>query len=426
MYLRTPKRYRRQRRQLHLFSGRAVVTLLMIPLIGAIGWYLWDHQEQFRSSVVPHIEGFRDSMQTQVAPAPSPTATADLVSAQAGCASAFQQGQTEIAIEECKVLAEGRPNDVDLYYRLTYMLVTTSSFGRDTARLDEALAYAEKTINANPEKPQGWAIRAMALDWRGDPEKALASALQAKALDEQFAPTYAFMGEIYHDLDQNEMALTYLDRALELDTAGIAVAYTFRTRGLIYSSQGNYEDAIQPYQAAMQNAPNEGFIAIELANNYKAMNELDRAIQVLASVLEQNPTDTMALWTLAGIYWRNGDAPKAAEYYQRCLEVDPDNVACLSYLGGLQFTDGDYATAIVNLQRAVELGSEDPSDFYQLGRSQAALGRCDLGVPYLQQGYQIAVAQEDEQAQQNLLSSLQSCGALVPGPPSTAEPTTSP
>ncbi len=89
----------------------------------------------------------------------------------------YQQGQTEIAIEECKVLAEGRPNDVDLYYRVTYMLVITSSFGRDTARLDEALAYAEKTINANPEKPQGWAIRAMALDWSGDPEKALASAL---------------------------------------------------------------------------------------------------------------------------------------------------------------------------------------------------------------------------------------------------------
>ncbi len=82
-------------------------------------------------------------------------------------------------------------------------------------------------------------------------------------------------------------ALTYLDRALELDTAGITVAYTFRTRGLIYSSQGNYEDAIQPYQAALQNAPNEGYIAVELANNYKAMNELDRAIQVLASVLEQ-------------------------------------------------------------------------------------------------------------------------------------------
>jgi tetratricopeptide (TPR) repeat protein len=426
MYLRTPKRYRRQRRQLRLFSGRAFVTLLLIPLIGVMGWYMWGHQEQVRTSVIPHLENVRDTVQTQIAPAPTPTATPDLVSAQAGCSSAAQQGQTEIAIQECKVLAEGHPNDVDLYFRLTYMLVTTSSFGRDTARMNDALAYAEKTINANPEKPQGWAIRAMVLDWDGEPEQALASALHAKALDDQFAPTYAFLGEIYHDLGQSDLGLSFLDQALKLDTSGIAVAYIFRTEGLIYSSQGNYEDAIQPYQAALQNSPNEGYIAVELANNYSAMNEVDHAIQVLAAVLEQNPTDTMALWALAGAYWRNGNAPKAGEYYQRCLEVDPNNVACLSYLGGLQFTDGDYATAIVNLQRAIELGSEDPTDYFQLGQSESALGRCDVAVPYLQRGYQIAVNKEDEPAQQSLLSGLQSCGVGVPGQIPTAEPTTSP
>ena len=134
----------------------------------------------------------------------------------------------------------------------------------------------------------------------------------------------------------------------------------------------------------------------------------------------------MALWALAGAYWRNGNAPKAAEYYQRCLEVDPNNVACLSWLGGLQFTDGDYATAIVNLQHAVELGSEDPTDYFQLGQSESALGRCDLAVPYLQQGYQIAVNKEDEQAQKSLLGVLQSCNVAAPGPVPTAEPTTSP
>ena len=156
------------------------------------------------------------------------------------------------------------------------------------------------------------------------------------------------------------------------------------------------------------------------------MNEIDRAIQVLASVLERNPTDTMALWAMAGAYWRNGNAPKAAEYYQRCLEVDPNNVACLSWLGGLQFTDGDYATAIVNLQQAVALGSEDPTDYFQLGQSQAALGRCDLAVPYLQQGYQIAVNKGDDQAQQSLMSGLQSCDVSVPAPAPTIGPTTSP
>jgi tetratricopeptide (TPR) repeat protein len=428
MYLRTPKRYRRQRRQLRLISRRIVVTVLLIPLVAAVGWYLWDNQAQVRSSVIPKIEGFQDTVRTQVAPEPTLTATPDLLIAQTGCAGAYQQGQLEAAIEQCKVLADGRPNDVDLYYRVTYLMVITSNFGRNTARLDEALAYAEKTINANPELPQGWAIRAMVLDWQGDPNQALASALQAKAIDDQFAPTYAFLGEIYHDLGQSDdVALSYLDRALELDTAGVAVAYTFRTRGLIYSSRGYYEDAIQPYQAALQNAPNEGYIAVELANNYLALSQadptmIDRALQVLNAALERNPADTMVLWALAGAYWRNGDAPKAEEYYHRCLEVDPDNVSCLSWLGGLQWSNGDLATAIVSLERAVQLGSRDTDDFFQLGQSYAAMGRCDRAVPYLQQGYQIAVEQEDERAQQNIVSALQSCDVLAPAPLPTASP----
>jgi tetratricopeptide (TPR) repeat protein len=419
MYLRTPKRYRRQRRQLRLFSGRVVVTLLLIPLIAAMGWYFWNHQEEVRSSVLPELEGFRDTVRTQVASAPTPTATPDLLTAQSGCATAYQQGRLEEAIDQCKVLAEGRPNDVDLYYQITYLMVITSSFGSDTARLDEALAYAEQTINANPALPQGWAIRAMVFDWKGDLGRALASALQAKALDEQFAPTYAFLGEIYHDLGQDDIALSYLDRALELDTGGVAVAYTFRTRGLIYSSQGLFEDSIQPYQAAVKNAPNEGYIAVELANNYIALDQIDRAIQVLGSVLDGNPADTMVLFALAGAYWRNGSAEKAAEYYHRCLDVDPDNILCLSWLGGLQFTDGDFATAIVNLERAIQLGSDDPSDFYQLGRSHASLGRCDQAVPYLQQGYQIAVEVENERVRQDIVSALQSCGMVVPAPAAT-------
>jgi tetratricopeptide (TPR) repeat protein len=423
MYLRTPKRYRRQRRQLRLFSARALVTLLVIPVIAAVGWYLWDNQEQVRSEVMPELEGIRDTVQTQVASEPTPSPTPDLMAAQSGCLSAYQQGHMEEAVEQCRLLAEGRPNDVDLHYRVAYLMVITSGLGSDPVRLDEALAFAEKTINANPELPHGWAIRALVLDWKGDVGRALASALQAKAIDDQFAPTYAFLGEIYHDLEQEEVALSYLDQALELDTGGLAVAYTFRTRGKVFSDQGYYEDAIQPYQAALQNAPNESYIAVELANNYLALQENDRAIAVLNSTLEGNPDDTLALLTLGWAYLRNGNPERASEYYHRCLDADPDNIRCLSFLGGLQWMDGDLATAIVNLERAIQLGSTDPEDFYQLGQSHASLGRCDLAVPYLQQGYQIAVADGKGNWAEAITTTLQSCDVMVPAPAPSATPT---
>jgi len=413
MYLRTPKRYRPgRRRQLRLFSGRRLILLLIIPAVAYAGWYIWNNQKQVRSTVLPHVETFAASVQTQIAPHPTPSATPDLAIAQAGCINAAERGSLEDAIKQCTVMAQAYPNDVNLYYRLTHMLIVTSNFGRDSRRLSESLEYAEKTINAAPEAPQGWAIRAMALDWGRNYGAALASALHAKALDPNFAPTYAFLGEIYIDLGDYDVASNYLDQARDLDTSGVATVDTFRNRGLWYMNQGLYEDALQPYQVALQNAPNNSYVAIELAANYSALRENERAIGVLASQLERNPTDSSLLFNLANAYLQNGDPDKANEYYQRCLEIDANNILCLSWLGGLQFSEGDYVTAAANLQRAIELGSTDPDDFYQLGHSQAAMGHCDLAVPYLQQGYQIALEREDQTRQTKFMNELQACGAL--------------
>ncbi len=410
MYLRTPKRYRSGHRR-RLFSWRKLFMLLAIPALAYGGWLIWEHQQALRDAVLPQIETVAQQVQTQVAPPAEPTATPNLLVAETSCENAYRTGDLEGAIKECKTLAEAKPNDVELYYRVTHLLVITSSFGRNEDRMQEALEYAEKTINANPEAPDGWAIRAMALDWHGEYGKALASALHARALDSTFAPAYTYLGEIYQDLGQYEIAMGYLDQALELDTRGIAVADTFRTQGLWYSNQGRWDEAIQPYQAALQNAPTYTYIAVELANNYIALGQVSKAVEVLSQAWDRNPTDPMVLFTLATAHRRNGNMERAYEFYQRCLDVDPNNVPCLSYLGGLQWSNSDFVTAIANLERAIELGSNDPDDYYQLGHAQAALGRCDLALPYLQQGYQMVLQSGDERRQQYFENVLNSCGA---------------
>ncbi len=418
MYLRTPKRYRPGRkRHLRLFSGRALGRLLLTLMLAGAGWLIWEQRERVRTSVLPELEGLAQAVQTQVAPAPTPTATPDVVLAEVECANAYRQGDLEQAITHCTMLAEANPNDVALHYQIAHTLVITSDFGLDTDRLSQALAFAEKAINANPFAPDGWAIRARVLDWKGAYGEALASAMHARALDDTHAPTYAVLGEIYVDLGRYEVAQSYLEQALKLDTAGIAVADSFRNLGLMYSNQGRWQESLQPYQAALQNAPNQPYIAVELANNHVALGEIDQAIEVLAATLERNPRDTSVLFSLGSAHTRSGNMDRAFEYFRRCLDIDPENMLCLSYLGGLQWVDGDFVTAAVNLERAIALGSKDPDDFYQLGHSHASLGRCDLAVPYLQQGYQIALEREDARRQGMFTNVLQSCGAPVTGSP---------
>jgi len=156
---------------------------------------------------------------------------------------------------------------------------------------------------------------------------------------------------------------------------------------------------------------------VELAINYLALGENETAINVLASALENNPTDPTVLFELARAHIRNGNRERAYEYYQRCLEADPDNVPCLSWLGGLQLSDSNYVLAITNLERAIELGSTDPDDFLELGRAHAAQGRCDLGIPYLQQGYQLVTQNENYEKQSSFANALQTCGVQITGQP---------
>ncbi len=415
MYLRTPKRYRPKRRRMHLISRRTVIFLLLIPLLSGVGWLVWENQDRVRravgNSVVPAVEEMVVNVQTQVAPKPTPTATPDLNAAQNACRAAQQQGNLREAIDQCLILANNSPNDVQIHYEVTHLLVITSDRGRNKQQLQRALIEAEKTINANPELPHGWAIKAMVLSWLGDATGALAAGLQARALDDSFAPAYAFLGKAYQDLGQYELAENYLDQALTLDNAGLAAADALRNKGKLLSDQGLYSEALTPYRLALQQAPSHAYIAVELAQNLVALNEMTEAIAVLTNALERNPTDPTVLWYLGTVHYRNGDQPRAVEYYSRCLDHNPDAVLCLSYLGGLQWLDGDYVTAVSNLQRAIELGSEDPDDFYQIGHSLAALGRCNEAIPYLQDGLQIAVRNEDENRQQRLRDALQSCGA---------------
>ncbi|HML20772.1 MAG TPA: tetratricopeptide repeat protein [Aggregatilinea sp.] len=426
MYLRTPKRYRadRKKRHLRLLPRRLLLLIVLILLVYFGGSQALLHADTIRDFVFPRVENAVNHVATQVSPRPTPTATPDVAQAQQGCVTSEWQGNLQEATINCQILADSNPNDALLQYKVARMkLIASASTG---VGISEAIDYANRAINADPEAPYGWAIRAMVLDWQGDVGRALASALHARAIDENFAPTYAIMGEIYYDLGKTDEASTYLDQAQELDSTGLASVEIYRNRALLSSSVGDYDTAIHDLRAALEMAPNHSYIAVELANNYIANDDFDSAMSVLSDTLNRNPNDPYLLWRMGWALVEAGTPDRSYEYYRRCLDAAPDNLRCLSYLGGLQFADQDYVSAVPNLSRAVELGSEDTSDFYQLGLSYALQGQCDLGVNYLQRGYELAVLQEKESAQNDFASASQEyCNqALVTSAVAvTAEPT---
>ncbi len=416
MYLRTPKRYRPgRRRQLRLFSARSVLMLVVIGALAYGGAVIWVNQQQVRDRVLPELEDIAEAVQTQVAPRPTPTPTPDIITAQTRCNNARAVGTLDKIITDCRELAESQPNDVSLQFEMAHLMVLASNFGRDAQMMDDAMVFAERTINANPEAPHGWAIRALVLDWQSEEGKALASALHAQALDDEFAPTYAFLGSIYFDLGKTDLAQTYLRRARELDSGGLVIADTFRIEGWIYENQADYEAAQRAYRTALDYAPNQTYLSAALASVYLRLNQPDRAFDELERALERNPEDPLVLFSLGRAYVNTGNPQRGEEYYRRCLDYDANNALCLSYLGGLQHSVGDYASATNTLERALQLGSDDLWDYYQLGHSYAALGQCPQGLNYLREGYRKATTarQRDETLIDFLADQLAACGDIT-------------
>jgi tetratricopeptide (TPR) repeat protein len=437
MQLRVPKQYRRSARgrrrgQRRLLPSRRVLITWFI-LIGLTygGYWIVRNPDEARVNA----DNFQKNVQTSIEqnrqeffpsePTPTPDVQDDLIEGD----RAYRVGDLEQAIQAYKIAIKGNPNDVLLHYRLAHTLVITSNFGRDSIRIQEALEVSELAINAAPESPLGWSVRAMALDWSGEYELALASIQRALELDPNSLIAKAHLINIYRNTGNPDLALTTAKAAIEEANARnassdvIAQIYRNYARLLLVGYQDR-ENAIEAYEFAYQSMPNQTYIAIELANSYDTVGESSKAITLLEEVNETNPRDLQILSTLGRLYTNTGDN-RYMNVYTRCVSINPTYAPCASPLGQLYFWSKDYANAISNLKNAVDNGSTDPYDYYLLARSYWNLNQCAEAAPYFNRGYQIIVenGDTDQVSISNFVDAMNICGLPIPQIQPTATPT---
>lgn len=426
MQLRIPKQYRRSRRTYRrrrwLPSRRWILTWVGLIAIGYAGLWFVQNPETARvraDNFQKNVRNTFDQSRQELFPAqptPTPNVEDDLISGD----RAYSLGDMEQAIASYRIAIQGRPNDDALHYKLAHTLIITSAFGSDEARIREALEVAELTINANPESPLGWAIRAMALDWSGEHARALSSIQRALELDPNSLLVKAHLINIYRNTGNADLALSMSEDAIDaIETRSVGsevIAQIYRNYArLLSSNYADYENAAKAYERAYQAMPNQSYIAIELAQTYNYLGENARALDLLEEVTENNPRDLLALSTLGNLYILSGD-DRYLNVYSRCIAIDPDYVPCASPLGQLYFFAADYNAAIETLTRAVNSGSTNPYDYYLLARSYWNLGQCAQAAPHFNNGYQLIVENGDTQqvSASNFIDAMNICGLPIP------------
>lgn len=407
MQIRTPRKYRGVQRRSIVSCRRLFVYLLLLLLIAAgAGIYL---NRQVAAPIIQDaVSLLIAEVENRVATlsAPEPTATPDPRNRLVEASNYWQRGALSRATDLYLEIAPSTPNTVEVFRRIAIGLITASRYA-------EASQQAARAINADPFDAEAWAIQAWALDWQDKPAEALAYALHALELDPQNSRASAYLGEIYHSLEQSQRAITLLDELLEQNPQS---AEAYRARGLV-NWDSDYAAALADFQAAYELASNMNLIAVDIATIEKDLRNYDLALEILQQTLEADPYNPRALFRLGEIQIsRDGNFTQARLTLQDCIDFNPSYFHCHYMLGRANERLGETSAAAANFARAIELGSREPRHHYWAGWTQILLGDCSRALAYLEPGLQLARGINHQQLIADISAVIPECDpSFVPG-----------
>ncbi|MBP7227599.1 MAG: hypothetical protein KA988_00685 [Longilinea sp.] len=328
------------------------VLLLLFILLG----FLFIYREWDNGVIVSPLD-----------PTPTPTRTLDSYALEA--ATHFQAGNLNKAISAYQFAASLQPNDAHLWADLARVQVYSSRLlTNDTQRqqrLEEALASADKAVEANPEDSYAHAVRALVLDWYGQPvyvgdrsarlmAEAEAEATRALQLDNTNALALAYYAEILADQQKLTQAEQYIRQAIERNPNLMDV---HRVNAYVQESLTNYNGAIQEYERAIELTPNLTFLYIDLGVNLRHLKQYDRALESFTKAVNINKQlgvlDPIPYLAIGKTYSQTGDFFAASLNVRKALEIEPATPDVYGQLGIVYFKSRNYEGAILALQCAV-------------------------------------------------------------------------
>jgi tetratricopeptide (TPR) repeat protein len=395
MYLKTKKQYRKGGG-----SGRRSISrrVLVLAIVAGLGVLLADfvlkHQDPIRERITDVISHAEERVSTMRAPTPTPAADPMLCLSRANVA--YEAGQLSRAIDYYDCAVAGMPNDVQTHVDLAFLLTISN-------RPAEGYEAAKRAIMADPTDPDGYAIAGMALSWlafeTGDEDlygTALAHELRALDIDANHADAYAYMAEIYADLERLSQAQSAAEKALELAPDNFKA---HRNYGYVLERQIDYQGAVAEYEEAVRLNPKLPYLRTDLARMYLNLDRAEDAMDLLQMAVQISGGDPNTYWLLGRVYSRYmGDYVAAQETFETCVEVDPAYSPCWVRLAGVLLFNQDYDLALNAYNRAIELETEDVEAYYYAAYIEQLNDRCEQAVGFARQGLALPELTLDEES----------------------------
>jgi tetratricopeptide (TPR) repeat protein len=176
------------------------------------------------------------------------------------------------------------------------------------------------------------------------------------------------------DLDN---ALASYNAALELNPN---LAEILTVSGLIWSAKGDLDKALLVYGAALILNPNDCETLIKRGFIWQAKGDLDKALLDYDAALILNPNDNKTLISRGLVLLAKGDLDKALLDYNAVLAVNPNDNDALSDRGFVWLAKGNLDKALSDFDVVLSLNPKNDQAFTDRGLAWQAKGDLDKAL----------------------------------------------
>jgi tetratricopeptide (TPR) repeat protein len=393
-------------------ATRAAETLSSVPdatrsakLYSALG-YTYEQQKEYKKAIAAYrkaIELDRDNL--------------DAIRGLAE--NLLNDGQTDEALEQYKIIADSNPEDAQTYLRMSEIYRRNGQF--DLAL--ENLKKAESMVQDSMEVPYNMAAVYQAQGRYDEAAQVLQDLLKktektsnnyTQGEKNNRAVFLERLGTIYRDNHNDQSAVDTFRKMLALgdDNAERGYQQIIDT----YRESKEWQKATDAAKEATQKLPNDRGLKMVYAAQLADSGQTDAGLDQVKSLLKGTPEDRDVQITLAQMYsrlrrWPEAEAAvdqagrlsvkdedkeyveflrgsvyerqkkyeQAEDVFRKVLVADPKNAAVLNYLGYMLADRGwKLDEALAMIKKAVELEPANGSYLDSLGWAYFRLGKYDL------------------------------------------------
>jgi len=145
-------------------------------------------------------------------------------------------------------------------------------------------------------------------------------------------------------------------------------------KGNTLYEEGKYEEAIEVFNAILEDVPDAYIMNLNIGNCYFQMEDYSQAEEYYIKVLEKEPENTDVILAIGNCYNNRGDSVKALEWYRK-IEIEKIGDPVVLYnIGTYFYGASQYNEALMYYEKSVEIQEDFLDGIYQLGLAHLAMG----------------------------------------------------